>query len=1036
MQPLRQRNITIERLSSFVSGFPYDVNIQSRLYDDSRNVNLSVYSVPNLERIPYDEAIRQTFTPTQVGTSYGPAWSTHWFRVDFTVPSIWSGREVHLIFDTGSECLVYDNDEPSQGLTGGQGNDRRVNYMLIKSSPSGGFTKRVYVEMACNNRDGLGGSNGRDPADENISFTLQTANISVFNRDYWDLLWDIRVLADMAKMLPADNHRGNQALYIANKMVNMVNIDDRTTIPPARDLAKQFFSQKNGEGTFVVGAAGQCHIDTAWLWTYDETKRKCARSWSTALRMIDEYPDYVFIASQAQQFEWVKENYPTLFQRIQESVLRGRFAHVGATWVEMDCNMPSGESLCRQFLYGQRFFKKEFGSYCREFFLPDTFGYAAQLPQIMLGSRAEYFITIKLGWNTSNSMPASTFHWEGLDSSKVLAHFPSGPFNGMATVNDILITSQTFKDHARSNASMLLYGHGDGGGGPQANHLEQLNRMSNVNGLPIVEKTDVTSFMDRVKDEARDLTTWVGELYLEKHRGVYTTHAGIKRGNRKSESLMRDVEFLHTAGLLQRASTFPKAEIDRLWKLLLLNQFHDVLPGTSIKLAMDEALLIYEDIKNSAGELINNAIGILFPTNHRTSNMVSNIVAINSLGFQRTEVVEVPESVKFHNIHKQKLGTGSSLLVVSAPALGWKSSALDALPVADGTVSARIIGDNFVMENDDIIVTVTKTGHVSSVIDKRAQREVIDPSRAGNSFSLYDDCPLEYDAWDVEHYVYEKQYETGLATAVLLETGPIRATVEVNFQISPQSRLVQKISLTSVSNRIDFQTNVEWNESHKLLKVHFPLTIKSQNANCEVQYGHVQRPTHYNTSWDAAKFEVCAQKWVDLSEYGYGAAVLNDCKYGYSVHGNTISLSLLRSAKSPDPTADIGFHEFTYSFYPHLGGGPAEGGVVQEAMKLNSPIYVKGIASSVQEISFAQVDKPNIIIDCFKRAEDNGDLIIRLYESYGGTTKFKLTFPNLNIRSATSVNILEETIQPLSIASNSVSLTATPFQIMTLRFGF
>ncbi|MCX7706554.1 MAG: alpha-mannosidase, partial [Anaerolineae bacterium] len=798
----------------------------------------------------------------------------------------------------------------------------------------------------------------------------------------------------------------------------------------------------NGDGQHNLSAVGHAHIDTAWLWPIAETRRKCIRTFATAVRYMADYPDYHFACSQAQQYAWIKEMAPGLYERIRAQVAAGRFVPAGGTWVEMDCNIPAGESLVRQFLYGQRFFRQEFGITCRELWLPDVFGYSAQLPQIMRLAGIRYFLTTKLSWNQFNQLPANTFLWEGLDGTRVLTHFPPlDTYNAMATVSDVLKSSAKFRDHERGRESYLVFGLGDGGGGPTLAMLEQLARMKDVDGLPRVEMRSPAEFFARCEADIREPTVWSGELYLELHRGTYTTQARVKRANRQCELLLRDVEFLSAVATCLKGLPYPGAELERLWKLVLLNQFHDIIPGSSIAEVYRDTAAQHAKVLDTGETLRHRAVDALLD-NIPDASAAENICVINTLGIPRDEVVALPDGVPARQVGAD----GRPLGIVHAPALGYAVFSAVASPdvqpdsgrrtlvrtVASPDVQIVETPDQFVLENDLVRATLDRGGGLVSLFDKRVGRECIAPGAAGNRFVLFDDHPANWDAWDVDIFHLEKRREAGPATrARVLEAGPLRVAVEFTYRLSPASTLIQVVSLTALSPRLDFANEVEWHEDHKFLKVEFPLALRAAEATYEIQYGHIRRPTHWNTSWDMARFEVPAQRWADLSEPDFGVALLNNSKYGYGVHGNVMRLSLLRSPKEPDPTADMGHHAFCYALLPHPGT-PREANVVMEAYRFNVPLLVSRTAAEPTEASFFGVDTPAIVIDWIKKAEDSDALIVRLYEAAGTHARGRLSSP-LPVAAAAICNLLEEDEAPVAWQDGGVTLDLRPFEIVTLK---
>ncbi len=602
--------------------------LAARIYSQRVPVQISVYAAPG--RITYAEAMRGEYHPAAVGDKFGPLWSTHWVRVNLEIPASWQGQEVHLLWDAAAEGCIWQNGEPLQGLTGAfnghQSEPIRTEFCLSQSA-AGGERLEFYIEVACNGLFGL------DNAAHNPRIgELRQAEIAVFDRAAWDLHWDLRVIADMAQYLPAETPRGGQALYAANEMVNAILLDDCSTWPAAREIAARFLAARNGDGQHNLSAIGHAHIDTAWLWPIAETKRKAARTFASATRAMDDYAEYKFACSQAQQLDWTKELYPALYSRIQEKARTGQFIPVGGTWIEPDCNIPSGESLVRQFLYGQRFFEAEFGARCEEFWNPDVFGYSGALPQIMKLAGIEHFLTQKLSWNQFNKPASHTFIWEGIDGSQVLTHFPpADTYNSVANVKEVLFNVSNFKDHERARESYLLFGYGDGGGGPTTAMLEQLRRMTDVDGLPRTQIRTARDFFGRCAADIRDPLVMVGELYFELHRGTYTTQARNKRFNRMSELLLRDTEILAALAAVTLGSAYPAAALEELWKVVLTNQFHDIIPGSSIHEVYEDSTREYALVLRDAAALRDAALAALLPAHAQAGN----VAAFNTLGFPR-----------------------------------------------------------------------------------------------------------------------------------------------------------------------------------------------------------------------------------------------------------------------------------------------------------------------------------------------------------------------------------------------------------------
>jgi len=1007
--------LTRERLQKFAS----KEQLGGLLYTDQMPVQISVFSAP--DRITYAEAVQGEFRPASIGERFGPNWSTHWFKVNITIPNQWKDCEVHLLWDLAAEGCIWKDGQPVQGLTGSSNGFSfevlRGEYFLTKQA-AGGEQIELFIEAAINGLFGLADT------DRRLSELglLKQAEIAVFNRAAWDLLWDFRIVADMACHLPLNTPRGGQALAAANTMVNLIKLDDPATWPAARAVAARFFADRNGGGQHNLSAIGHAHIDTAWLWPLAETRRKCVRTFSSALLYMDEYPQYKFACSQAQQYEWMKETYPDLYARMAQKIKSGQFIPAGGTWVEPDCNIPSGESLVRQFLFGQRFFRREFGITCREFWEPDVFGYSAALPQIIRQAGMERFLTIKLSWSQFNKLSSHTFWWEGLDGSRVLTHFPPlDNYNATATVEEVLLNVSNYKDHERSKESYFLFGYGDGGGGPTLAMLEQLQRMQDVDGLPRVAMRSPEEFFARLEQDAHDLTVWVGELYLELHRGTYTTQARNKNYNRRAEYALHDAEFLAAVAHARHGHPYPTDEINRIWKLVLTNQFHDIIPGSSINEVYQDSTAHYEEVLDTARRLRADAIAALFA--HPSG---SNICAVNTASAPRIEVVELPQG----SSAEQVSADGKPLGILSVP--GYGCAVVSSTVSSPVKVSVEESSSSFLLENEKVRVEFNRDGHLISLFDKRSGRESIAPGEYGNAFVLYDDNPNNWDAWDVDVFHLEKYDEVpGAVSAQVIETGPLRAAVQFHYKVGKASIIRQTISLTAISPRLDFSCEVEWHEKRRFLKVEFPLNVRAANATYEIQFGHIQRPTHFNTSWDLARFEVPAHKWADLSEPDFGVALLNDNKYGYSTYGSRMRLSLLRSPVSPDPEADMGRHAFRFALLPHAGSF-LQAGVIAEGVHFNNPLQVFSTSAAPFQESFFAVDHPAAVIDTVKKAEDSDEIVLRLYESFGSQRMVRLS-SSLPFQSARRCNLLEDDGDPVPWTDSGAELHLRPFELVTLK---
>ncbi|KAJ3122321.1 Alpha-mannosidase 2C1 [Nowakowskiella sp. JEL0407] len=955
-----------------------------------------------------------------------------------------------------------------------------------------------YIEIACNGMFGVGNDGLINPPDPNRYFKLVASEIVVYDQNALDLRSDMEVLVGVAKELPTDSQISADALFAANEIVNTVHVGNPQSLEEAKRVSWKFFESRKGDfvGDHIITAIGNCHIDTAWLWPFDETKRKVARSWSRQIGLMNEYPDFTFAASQAQQFEWLKLLYPKLFQLVQEKSLAGQFIPIGGTWVEMDCNLPSGESLCRQFLYGQTFYEQNFGKRCNVFWLPDTFGYSAQLPQIVKESGLKYFFTQKLSWNNINKFPHTTFNWIGLDGTPVLTHFsPADTYTAQADVKDVTFMVKNNKDKGYTNKSLLVYGNGDGGGGPLKSMLERIERMKNVKGMPAtIKHGDPTKFYEELETTSRDLASWKGELYFELHRGTYTSQAKTKKYNRTCERLLQTAEKLSSIALNYgkkvKGFNYSKTEFDRLWKLVLLNQFHDVLPGSSIGLVYKDANKFHEDVISSSSQIQDSAFTSLVSSLYLKDDGDVALVVFNPTSWKRSsELIEFdiaelksPQMKSYFNQLQQtnvvQMSKNEKLLAIveNIPGYGVKSYSLQELPNGFKPVSVRFKNavDNHVFVDDsneyhivepisrpenagsaDVELVIIETaffkasfdwhGRLHSLVDVLCDdREVIPKNGVGNVFKFFEDMPLFWDAWDVEIYHLEKHWDAPVGEMIAEEYGPLRVVMKVEHQISSTSKIIQRIIISAVSPVIEFDTTVEWNENRKLLKVEFPVDIMCDFATYETQFGYIQRPTHYNTSWDMARFEVCAHKFVDFSEHGYGVALFNDCKYGHSVKDNLMRITLLKSAKAPDFNADVGVHRFRYGLHAHKGNFHSSN-VVQLAAEFNTPIMTSfaPISKPFDVRYFSLPENTSIVLDTVKPAEDfaqSGDIVLRFYESLGGRGRVKVeTF--MLFKSAWICNVMEDKISKLEIGASEegtgsqFEIEFTPFKIVSVRLG-
>ncbi len=989
--------------------------------------------------------------------SYWGTWRTDFIlRSHFQVPPEWGQDEpiaLHLpLGQSGDfshpESLAYIDGQPYASA------DRHHHEILLPEVWRDGQPHT----LALHGWTGLGGWENGDPDTKLYMRECAVVQIDTPTRQ---IIAAARVALEVANQLD-DNDPVKGRLYNALDAA-FIQIDSRDplgtpafyeSVPGALATLKQAIAAAGDPMDVDIIGVGHAHIDVAWLWTLGQTVRKSGRTFSNVLRLMEQFPEYVFSQSQAQLYKYAEDNYPQVFEQIKERVAEGRWEVMGGTWVEPDCNAIGAESLARQFLLGRAYFRKHFGDVDTPvLWLPDTFGYSWALPQLIKQAGLKYFITHKMSWNQYNPMPDQILWWQGLDGTRVLTHFLTTPagdeylphattYNGMASAAEIFGTWRNFRQKATHNELMTAYGFGDGGGGPTREMLENIEQMNHHPGTPRVRTGTIREFMGRIENEVADhLPIWNGEFYFEYHRGTYTSQARNKRNNRKSEYLLHDGEFLAAWATLLTGAAYPAETITKAWELICLNQFHDILPGSSIGEVYEDSTRDYQAIRELGEKVREDAIHSLaaaLPAN--AAVLVANPV---SFGGRRIGMLEgaLTDGTQLVDPSGTILLTqaveGGTLVEVTAlePYSLLSLSEMTGQPnQAESQVSVVQTADMIVLENTLLRVEIDANGEITRIFDKQADREVLQADAHANTLLAFEDRPMNFDAWDIDIF-YEDRTERldGVQSITVLEQGPLRAVVEIK-RAYRSSQINQKIALYRDSKRIDFDTWIDWHEQHTLLKTAFPVNVMSPMATFDVQWGNVQRATHRNTSWDWARFEMCAHKWADLSEGNYGVALLNDCKYGYDIHDTVLRLTLLKSATSPDPNADQGEHYMVYSLLPHEGDWREE--VVQEAYDLNDPLILRrvsgGASISQLPLSLVSVNVDAVVIETIKRAEDGNGLIVRLYENQRTRGKIKLKV-GFDVAQAYHCNLLEEDEQMLHVLDNQVQLDIAPYQIVTLR---
>lgn len=967
---------------------------------------------------------------------YGPD-RHYWFRTMLTIPEEMDGKEVWLLVRTQLEdwddgrnpqFLVFVNKEVTQGL------DINHREILLSRCAKGGETLQIDMQSYTGTLHN--------------EFRLLT-DLQVINPKTNALYYDIQVpLWGLERMKENDRPR----LEIEEVLTETCNLVDlrvphseafhRSVEAASAYIGKHLYEDLAGYNDVIATCIGHTHIDVAWLWTVAQVRQKSCRSFATVLKLMEEYPDYRFMSSQPQLYKFVKERHPEEYRRIKERVAEGRWEPEGGMWVEADCNLTSGESLVRQFMYGKRFFKEEFGKDNKILWLPDVFGYNGALPQIMKKSGIDYFMTTKLAWNQFNKVPCDTFNWEGIDGTSVFTHLITTlgvgqkidnfftTYNGMLHPDSIMGGWERYQNKDINNDILVSFGFGDGGGGPTRPMLETADRMKKgIKGIPQVRQAGSLQYFkeleERVKDSKR-LPRWVGELYFEYHRGTLTSMGRNKRSNRKTEYAMMELELLSVLAA-KLGEKYPQVDMDEMWEIILRNQFHDILPGSSIKEVYEVTREEYAEIAAKIEKLMSERI-------EKVLGKGEEVTLFNTLGFDRNDIVELGDLKEVEaltdgeNVFPVQYQDNKAVAFVkNIPSKGYvkltKTSAK-----AENKLNVTADG----IETPFYSIKLDAAGQFTSIFDKEAGRELLLPGRIGNELRIYEDKPMCFSNWDIDIFYQEKSWGVDDVTSMKwTEKGPVRAVLEIERHVC-DTVVKQQICFYAEDRRIDFKTYVDWKFSEHLMKVHFPVDIHTDEATFDIQFGNIKRKIHQNTSWDVARFESCGHKWVDVSEGGYGVSIMNDCKYGHSVINHNLSLTLIKSGTEPNPTTDQEEHYFTYSIYPHMGSWQ-QGETVKESFNLNVPVKTVMAAPAQNRYSFMSVDKANVVLETIKRAEDGEGLIVRLYETENTRSEVTVTCAD-EFTAVTETNLLEEACDgAVKTDGKTFTFTIKPYEIKTFR---
>ena len=1023
----------------------YNENLNNRIYEKLEHA-LHIYEqlvYNEVGELQHTEALfteahlravpESGFAPIEKGTAWGGEWNNLWLKGDFTVPAALDGQKLYAVSHCGgNEQLFFLNGVP-KGIYNTKNRDfvggRHAAQYLGEAKT--GETLNLAFECYAGHYDP-----NTDPYDyyfepdprQTFRHSFDGVQICIRNEDVFTMIFDIRELLNAARRLPDDNFvsaRAKKALRKINDVIVLYPKDATqeavmTGVKNVLEISRPFFSGGNSRVFGRVGILGHSHMDTAWLWPVSETIRKCARTYANALRLMEQYPSYKFIQSSALHSEWMKDYYPDIFKEMQKRVAEGRYEPNGGVYVECDCNITSGELMARQFLKGQQFTRENFGYTADSFWLPDTFGYNANIPQIMRGSEVKYFYTTKISWNELNRFPFESFVWRGLDGSEVLTHF--NRTHCWPDVNDCSACVRDLQKKDSSDLRLLAYGFGDGGGGPTPGMIEASLRASKMEGMPEVESMTISDFGKELEAQKDDLPIYDDELYLELHRGTLTQMHDVKRMNRKTEYALRNMEYFNVLSGEKR-----NENSDRWLKTLLKNQFHDILPGTCIepvydiyRKEMDALLADYADATAKYAKMCTDGSDC--------------VTLFNTLSFPRCDVAVLDCDGFAADYLSQRYTDlfGTEKLAVGGVKLPGFGSAVLALRDHAKEAASPFRYDGTMLETPFACLRFDENGYIASFVDKQSGRELRKTGGAPLGVLLFgEDVPLVWDNWDVERDVIEKLKPVhGFCGRTLVSDGAVEIRLRSVFEIENGTTVTQDLVCYADSPRIDFHTLVNWNSPHRLLKAGFDLDVNASRARSEIQFGSIERPTTANNSLELAKFEVCNRNFTDISEARFGVALLNDCKYGICVTDCNLRLSLHRGGTHPDGTGDRGLHEMTYSLLPHLGAFSAET-VVQPAYLLNIPaVAARGAAEAAP---FAAVSAPNVIVEAVKPAEDDSDaFVLRLYECEGSKTKTDVTFSG-SLKKAELTNLLEDVQADLPLEGNRLSLSFRPFEIKTIK---
>nr|WP_223297511.1 glycoside hydrolase family 38 C-terminal domain-containing protein [Catenulispora acidiphila] len=993
--------------------------ITPAIYPESVPLTGSIWVAPG-EPVPVAEGLAAPREPVAVGAKWGAPWGTSWLTVAGTVPARWAGKTVEAIIDLGfdknmpgfqCEGLVYRSDgSPVKGL------NPRNQWVRVADKAVGGEEVLLHVEAASNPvildyhpfLPTLLGD--KETAGDEPQYRLEALELAVFDETVWNLVADLEVLGELMAELPEDSARRYEIVRAVEKALDAVDLQNvNATAAAARECLAGVLAKPAVPSAHQISAVGHAHIDSAWLWPLRETVRKVARTTANMTNLLDSEPEFIYTMSQAAQYDFIKTHRPEVYEKVKKAVADGRFVPSGGMWVESDTNMPGSEAMARQFVYGKRFFLEEFGIENDEAWLPDTFGFAGGLPQIIKAAGSKWLLTQKISWSQVNKFPHHTFLWEGIDGTRIFTHFPPiDTYNCSMKGSEIAHAARNFKDKGRASMSLAPTGWGDGGGGTTREMVAKAKRMKDLEGSAKVSWDKPAAFFAKAEAEYQNPPVWVGELYLELHRATLTSQAKTKQGNRNSEQWLYLAELTAAAAAVRAGAEYPYDVLDRTWKTVLLHQFHDILPGSSIAWVHREAEKTYQEVAETL--------------------MGLTVTAMQTLAGA--------------GVYPEAGGLGSDGAPVTVEEALARASVLPEGVVAV-SVSERT-GGGHVLDNGLVRVEIDDRGLVVSIFDLEQDRETLPPGAAANLLQIHPDFPNMWDAWDVDEFYRNTVTDLTDADDVsVLGFGglPQIASVEVRRSFG-SSTVRQIILLKSESKAVEFTTYVDWHETEKFLKLAFPMDIHADRYASETQFGHIYRPTHTNTSWEAAKFEACNHGFLHFAEPGFGVAILSGSTYGHDVTrtvradgGTTVTarVSLLRAPRFPDPETDQGEHVFHHALAPSATIGDA----VRQGRLMNPVVgAVFGEFASIEPLF--GIDNDAVTPSAVKLADDrSGDVVLRVYESHGGRASALIT-PKFGFSGFEICDLLERPItrEGVTVVSDNDGLRVSlrPFQLLTLRF--